>query len=67
MVDGIDFDVCCDEVFVIIGLNGVGKIMVFNCVGGFYKLIGGDVVFDGYVIGGLLSYKIVLKGLVWMF
>ena len=60
-VDGIDFDVRRDEVFAIIGPNGAGKTTVFNCVGGFYKPTGGDVVLDGHAIGGLPSHKIALK------
>ncbi|ALX15204.1 ABC transporter ATP-binding protein [Burkholderia cepacia JBK9] len=66
-VDGIDFDVRRDEVFAIIGPNGAGKTTVFNCVGGFYKPTGGDVVLDGHAIGGLPSHKIALKGLVRTF
>ncbi|MDN7543849.1 high-affinity branched-chain amino acid ABC transporter ATP-binding protein LivG [Burkholderia cenocepacia] len=66
-VDGIDFDVHRDEVFAIIGPNGAGKTTVFNCVGGFYKPTGGDVVLDGHAIGGLPSHKIALKGLVRTF
>jgi branched-chain amino acid transport system ATP-binding protein len=46
-VDGIDFDVRRNEVFAIIGPNGAGKTTVFNCVGGFYRPTGGDVVLDG--------------------
>ncbi|MCA8036812.1 high-affinity branched-chain amino acid ABC transporter ATP-binding protein LivG [Burkholderia arboris] len=66
-VDGIDFDVRRDEVFAIIGPNGAGKTTVFNCVGGFYKPTGGDVVLDGHAIGGLPSHQIALKGLVRTF
>ncbi|KWU16704.1 high-affinity branched-chain amino acid ABC transporter ATP-binding protein LivG [Burkholderia sp. MS389] len=66
-VDGIDFDVRRDEVFAIIGPNGAGKTTVFNCVGGFYKPTGGDVVLDGHAIAGLSSHQIALKGLVRTF
>ncbi|MDF3084523.1 high-affinity branched-chain amino acid ABC transporter ATP-binding protein LivG [Burkholderia sola] len=66
-VDGIDFDVRRDEVFAIIGPNGAGKTTVFNCVGGFYKPTGGDVVLDGHAIAGLPSHQIALKGLVRTF
>ncbi|WP_321798582.1 high-affinity branched-chain amino acid ABC transporter ATP-binding protein LivG [Burkholderia sp. BCC1988] len=66
-VDGIDFDVRCNEVFAIIGPNGAGKTTVFNCVGGFYKPTGGDVVLDGHAIAGLPSHQIALKGLVRTF
>ncbi|MFP3502594.1 high-affinity branched-chain amino acid ABC transporter ATP-binding protein LivG [Burkholderia sp. SIMBA_062] len=66
-VDGIDFDVRRNEVFAIIGPNGAGKTTVFNCVGGFYKPTGGDVVLDGHAIGGLPSHQIALKGLVRTF
>ncbi|MCA8239168.1 high-affinity branched-chain amino acid ABC transporter ATP-binding protein LivG [Burkholderia sp. AU32262] len=66
-VDGIDFDVRRNEVFAIVGPNGAGKTTVFNCVGGFYKPTGGDVVLDGHAIGGLPSHQIALKGLVRTF
>ncbi|WP_175973305.1 high-affinity branched-chain amino acid ABC transporter ATP-binding protein LivG [Burkholderia sp. BCC1047] len=66
-VDGIDFDVRRDEVFAIIGPNGAGKTTVFNCVGGFYKPTGGEVVLDGHAIAGLPSHQIALKGLVRTF
>lgn len=66
-VDGIDFDVRRNEVFAIIGPNGAGKTTVFNCVGGFYKPTGGDVVLDGHAIAGLPSHRIALKGLVRTF
>ncbi|RQS16624.1 high-affinity branched-chain amino acid ABC transporter ATP-binding protein LivG [Burkholderia sp. Bp8998] len=66
-VDGIDFDVRRNEVFAIIGPNGAGKTTVFNCVGGFYKPSGGEVVLDGHAIGGLPSHKIAVKGLVRTF
>ncbi|RQV85273.1 MULTISPECIES: high-affinity branched-chain amino acid ABC transporter ATP-binding protein LivG [Burkholderia cepacia complex] len=66
-VDGIDFDVRRNEVFAIIGPNGAGKTTVFNCVGGFYKPTGGDVVLDGHAIAGLPSHQIALKGLVRTF
>jgi branched-chain amino acid transport system ATP-binding protein len=66
-VDGIDFDVRRNEVFAIIGPNGAGKTTVFNCVGGFYRPTGGDVVLDGHAIAGLPSHKIALKGLVRTF
>ena len=66
-VDGIDFDVRRNEVFAIIGPNGAGKTTVFNCVGGFYKPTGGNVVLDGHAIAGLPSHQIALKGLVRTF
>ncbi|KWH61976.1 high-affinity branched-chain amino acid ABC transporter ATP-binding protein LivG [Burkholderia anthina] len=66
-VDGIDFDVRRNEVFAIIGPNGAGKTTVFNCVGGFYKPTGGDVVLDGHAIAGLPSHQIALKGVVRTF
>jgi len=66
-VDGIDFNVRRNEVFAIIGPNGAGKTTVFNCVGGFYKPTGGQVILDGHRIAGLPSHLVARKGLVRTF
>ncbi|BDB30368.1 MULTISPECIES: high-affinity branched-chain amino acid ABC transporter ATP-binding protein LivG [Cupriavidus] len=66
-VNGIDFQVRRNEVFAIIGPNGAGKTTVFNCVGGFYKPTGGDVILDGHRIAGLPSHLVARKGLVRTF
>ncbi|GAB3627758.1 leucine/isoleucine/valine transporter ATP-binding subunit [Pandoraea terrae] len=66
-VDGVDFDVRPNEVFAIIGPNGAGKTTVFNCVGGFYKPSGGEIVLDGQPITGLPSHLVARRGLVRTF
>ena len=43
------------------GRTARARFTVFNCVGGFCKPTGGDVVLDGHAIGGLPSHKIALK------
>lgn len=67
VVNDFLFKVGCGEIIVFIGFNGVGKIMVFNCIIGFYKLIEGMIVFcklDGlyFLLEWLLGYDINWKG-----
>ncbi|MFJ1128711.1 high-affinity branched-chain amino acid ABC transporter ATP-binding protein LivG [Bordetella bronchiseptica] len=66
-VDSVAFEVRRDEVFAIIGPNGAGKTTVFNCVGGFYKPIAGEIVMDGKPITGMPSHKVARHGLVRTF
>ncbi|CAM3966220.1 high-affinity branched-chain amino acid ABC transporter ATP-binding protein LivG [Bordetella tumbae] len=66
-VDSVGFEVKRDEVFAIIGPNGAGKTTVFNCVGGFYKPTGGEIIMDGKPITGLPSHKVAHHGLVRTF
>lgn len=66
-VDGVAFDVRANEVFSIIGPNGAGKTTVFNCIGGFYKPSGGQILLAGEDITGLPSHRVARKGLVRTF
>jgi len=66
-VDSVGFEVKSDEVFAIIGPNGAGKTTVFNCVGGFYKPTGGEIIMAGKPITGLPSHKVAHHGLVRTF
>ena len=66
-VDGVAFDVRANEVFSIIGPNGAGKTTVFNCIGGFYKPSGGQILLAGENITGLPSHRVARKGLVRTF
>lgn len=66
-VDSVGFEVKNDEVFAIIGPNGAGKTTVFNCVGGFYKPTGGEIIMGGKPITGLPSHKVAHHGLVRTF
>jgi branched-chain amino acid transport system ATP-binding protein len=66
-VDQVGFAVRKQEVFAIIGPNGAGKTTVFNCVGGFYRPSGGQVLLGGQSIAGLPTHTIALQGLVRTF
>lgn len=47
----------------LIGPNGAGKTSVFNCLTGFYKPTGGDIVFDGKTITRKKPHKITQRGM----
>ncbi len=47
----------------LIGPNGAGKTSVFNCLTGFYKPNGGDIVFNGESIVRKKPHKITQKGM----
>ncbi|MDR2852711.1 MAG: high-affinity branched-chain amino acid ABC transporter ATP-binding protein LivG [Burkholderiaceae bacterium] len=66
-VDDVSFDVLPREVFAIIGPNGAGKTTVFNCVGGFYKPSGGEILLEGRSITGWPTHRIARAGLVRTF
>lgn len=38
VIKNISFDICEGEICVIIGFNGVGKLLMFNVISGFYVL-----------------------------
>jgi len=54
--DGVLFEICCGEIFGLIGLNGVGKITCFNVMIGVYELMFGEVWFVGIRINGIYCY-----------
>ena len=66
-VDNITFDVVEKEIYAIIGPNGAGKTTVFNCVSGFYKPTGGDILFGDANIAGRTSHEIARRGIVRTF
>jgi branched-chain amino acid transport system ATP-binding protein len=66
-VDNITFNVAAKEIYAIIGPNGAGKTTVFNCVSGFYKPTGGDIIFGGANIAGQASHEIARRGIVRTF
>ena len=43
-VGGLSFEVRRNEITSVIGPNGAGKTTVFNCITGFYRPTGGDIV-----------------------
>ncbi|PPK53588.1 high-affinity branched-chain amino acid ABC transporter ATP-binding protein LivG [Marinobacter persicus] len=66
-VDQVSVDVKEREIVSIIGPNGAGKTTVFNCLSGFYKPSGGQILFEGKEIQGKPDYKISRMGMVRTF
>ena len=66
-VDQVSVDVQEHEIVSIIGPNGAGKTTVFNCISGFYKPTGGQILFEGQAIQGKPDYKISRMGMVRTF
>ena len=66
-VDQVSVDVQEHEIVSIIGPNGAGKTTVFNCISGFYKPTGGQILFEGQPIQGKPDYKISRMGMVRTF
>jgi branched-chain amino acid transport system ATP-binding protein len=57
-VDGVSFDAAAGQITAIIGPNGAGKTTLFNCLTGFYRPTGGQIVLDGLQLAGLSSAAI---------
>ncbi|OQY58855.1 MAG: ABC transporter ATP-binding protein [Desulfobacteraceae bacterium 4572_88] len=62
-VNNVSFDVDEKTVVGLIGPNGAGKTTVFNLITGNYPSDGGEIVFDGTDITGLLTHRIVMMGI----
>ena len=62
-IDGLDLEVREQSIHSVIGPNGAGKTTVFNCVTGFYRPEGGDILLDGRSLVGLLPDQIVRRGI----
>lgn len=48
VLKGVNFDIEEGEIFVLLGLNGVGKIMLILLICGIFQLIGGIIYVGGY-------------------
>jgi branched-chain amino acid transport system ATP-binding protein len=59
----VGFDISRGEVYGIIGPNGSGKTTLINCITGFIKLGGGQVLFKGRDITGWPPHKIAHIGI----
>ncbi len=59
------FDFQCDQgsIVSIIGPNGAGKTTVFNCITGFYKIDGGEIIFKGNIINDRSPDRITRSGI----
>lgn len=62
-VNNVSFDVDAGSVVGLIGPNGAGKTTVFNLITGNYQPNEGKVIFDGNIINGLITHKIVSLGI----
>ena len=51
-VKDLDLEIEDQSIYSVIGPNGAGKTTFFNCVTGFYKPDGGDILFQGKSIAG---------------
>ncbi|GAB3483371.1 high-affinity branched-chain amino acid ABC transporter ATP-binding protein LivG [Azotobacter salinestris] len=66
-VDGVNLCLGERQVLSMIGPNGAGKTTVFNCLTGFYRPSGGEILLDGEPIQGLPGHRIARKGIVRTF
>ena len=66
-VEDLSFDIEEGSITSLIGPNGAGKTSVFNCLTGFYRATGGDILFDGKPLNNLKPYQITQKGILRTF
>ena len=62
-VDGLTFTANSGEIIAVIGPNGAGKTSAFNCITGFYKPTGGQVLMKGENITGKRPADIAAAGI----
>lgn len=62
-VNGFDFQAERGSIVSIIGPNGAGKTTVFNCITGFYKVDGGEILFNGQLINNRPTDRITRMGI----
>lgn len=62
-VENINLEVGKDELVSILGSNGAGKTTILKIIMGAVKQTRGEVFFDGEIISGLPTHKIVRKGI----
>ena len=62
-VNTLDIEIEDNSIHSIIGPNGAGKTTFFNCITGFYRPDGGEIIFDGKPIVGLSPDRIVHRGI----
>jgi branched-chain amino acid transport system ATP-binding protein len=62
-LDGLSFHVVPGEILGLVGPNGSGKTTAINVISGLYAPDGGAVTFDGELIGGIASHRLVHRGI----
>ena len=62
-VDNLDLEVPSGKILSLIGPNGAGKTTVFNLITGVYKPTQGSITYNGEIINGLHSNKVVSRGI----
>lgn len=62
-VRGVDLDVRRGEILGLVGPNGAGKSTLFDCLTGFVRLDGGQVILRGRRLEGLPPYQVAWAGL----
>ena len=62
-VDDVSLEVQAGHVHSLIGPNGAGKTTAFNCISGFYRPNGGQVLLNGADVTGWPSHQLVSAGM----
>jgi branched-chain amino acid transport system ATP-binding protein len=62
-IDNLNVEVKELSIHSVIGPNGAGKTTVFNCITGFYRPEGGDILLDDHSMVGLQPDQIVQRGI----
>ncbi len=60
---GISFSVEKGQIVTLIGANGAGKSTTLRAISGLVPLSGGSIVYDGHLISGMSTQKIVASGI----
>ena len=66
-VENLDFDIEKGSITSLIGPNGAGKTSAFNCLTGFYKATGGEILFEGKSLINMKPYQITELGIIRTF
>ena len=66
-VNQVSLYLSAGEIVSLIGPNGAGKTTIFNCLTGFYKPAGGEVLLRGKSIQGLSGQAIAKRGMIRTF
>lgn len=64
VLHGVDLDVSEGEVVAVLGSNGAGKSTLNNNISGIYRSFAGSIRFDGELLTGVSSERIVERGVI---